>query len=48
MARTKKRGPSIKAFLIIPLVGAFFIDIVNAMVIKLFAGLPIIANTPIP
>ena len=47
-AVTKKRGPSIKAFLIIPLVGAFFIDIVNAMVIKIFAGLPIIANTPIP
>jgi ESS family glutamate:Na+ symporter len=47
-AVTKKYGPSIKAFLIIPLVGAFFIDIVNAMVIKFFAGLPIIANTPIP
>ena len=47
-AVTKKYGPSIKAFLVIPLVGAFFIDIVNAMVIKFFAGLPIIANTPIP
>ena len=47
-AVTKKHGPSVKAFLIIPLVGAFFIDIANATVIKFFAGLPIIANTPIP
>ncbi|MBW2389619.1 MAG: sodium/glutamate symporter, partial [Deltaproteobacteria bacterium] len=47
-AVTKKYGPSAKAFLIVPLVGAFFIDVVNATVIKFFAGLPIIANTPIP
>jgi ESS family glutamate:Na+ symporter len=46
-AVTKKYGPSAKTFLIVPLVGAFFIDVVNATVIKLFAGLPIIANTRI-
>jgi ESS family glutamate:Na+ symporter len=46
-AVTKKYGPSTKVFLIVPLVGAFFIDVVNAMVIKLFAGLRIIANTRI-
>jgi len=27
-----------KAFLVVPLVGAFFIDILNALVIKLFVG----------
>lgn len=39
-AITGRYGPSPKAFLVIPLVGAFFIDIVNAIVIKLFLGLP--------
>lgn len=39
-ALTSKYGPSPKAFLLIPLIGAFFIDIVNALVIKFFAGLP--------
>ena len=39
-AITSKYGPSFKAFLIVPLVGAFFIDLVNAMVIKFFIGLP--------
>ena len=39
-ALTDRYGPSIKAFLVIPLVGAFFIDICNALVIKFFAGLP--------
>ncbi|MEM8845037.1 MAG: sodium/glutamate symporter [Pseudomonadota bacterium] len=33
---TRRFGPSMKAFLIIPLVGAFFIDIFNAVVIKAF------------
>ena len=47
-ALTQKYGASPKAFLVIPLVGAFFIDIVNALVIKLFIGLPIIQQTPIP
>ncbi len=47
-ALTQKYGASPKAFLVIPLVGAFFIDIVNALVIKLFIGLPIIQQAPIP
>ena len=29
-------GPSPKAFLVVPLVGAFFIDLLNASVIKFF------------
>jgi ESS family glutamate:Na+ symporter len=36
---TNKFGPSAKAFLIVPLVGAFFIDLMNATVIKLFIGI---------
>ena len=47
-AVTNKHGPSQKAFLVIPLVGAFFIDIVNALIVKFFIGLPIIADTPFP
>ena len=47
-AVTSKHGPSQKAFLVIPLVGAFFIDIVNALIVKAFIALPIIAETPIP
>ncbi len=39
-AVTGKYGPSFKAFLVIPLVGAFFIDILNALVIKLFIDAP--------
>ena len=39
-AVTHKYGPSFKAFLIIPLVGAFFIDVLNALIIKFFLGLP--------
>ncbi len=39
-AITSKYGPSPKAFLIIPLVGAFFLDLVNALVIKTFIALP--------
>ncbi len=35
-AITKKSGPSPQAFLLLPLVGAFFIDIANAFVIKGF------------
>ena len=37
-AVTSRFGPSPKAFLIVPLVGAFFIDILNALVIKFFVG----------
>jgi len=33
-------GASTKAFLVIPLLGAFFIDITNAFVIQFFMGLP--------
>ena len=39
-AITLKYGPSFKAFLVIPLVGAFFVDILNAVIIKFFLGLP--------
>jgi ESS family glutamate:Na+ symporter len=39
-AVTHKHGPSFKAFLVIPLVGAFFIDVLNAFIIKFFLGLP--------
>ena len=35
---TRRFGPSTKALLVIPLVGAFFIDIFNAIVIKGFIG----------
>ncbi len=37
-AVTRQFGPSQKAFLIVPLVGAFFIDILNAVTIKFFIG----------
>ena len=39
-AITRKYGPSPKALLVVPLVGAFFIDLANALVIKFFIGLP--------
>ncbi|MDJ0609740.1 MAG: sodium/glutamate symporter [Kiloniellales bacterium] len=38
-ALTMRFGPSPKAFLVVPLVGAFFIDILNALVIKFFVTL---------
>ena len=37
-AVTTRFGPSTKAFLVVPLVGAFFIDILNALIIKFFIG----------
>ena len=40
-AIVKKYGPSPQAFLVIPLLGAFFIDIANAMILRLFLSLPI-------
>jgi ESS family glutamate:Na+ symporter len=40
-AITGRFGPSHLAFLVVPMVGAFFIDIANAIVIKLFLQLPI-------
>ncbi|MDO5650607.1 MAG: sodium/glutamate symporter [Moraxella sp.] len=39
-AVTDRYMPSHKAFLIVPMVGAFFVDIVNATVIQIFAALP--------
>ncbi len=42
-AVTAKYRPSPKAFLVIPLVGAFFIDLVNALVIKFFVALPMMS-----
>ena len=47
-AVTSKYGPSFKAFLVIPLVGAFFIDLLNALVIKFFIGLPMLQQAPLP
>ncbi len=41
-AVTSRYGPSPKAFMIVPLVGAFFIDLSNAVVIKLFGMLPLL------
>ena len=38
-AVTARYGPSTKAFLVVPLVGALFIDLLNAGTIKLFLGL---------
>ncbi|WP_202305845.1 sodium/glutamate symporter [Dryocola clanedunensis] len=40
-AITERFGPSHMAFLVVPMVGAFFIDIVNALVIKLYLLLPL-------
>ncbi|WP_457673048.1 sodium/glutamate symporter [Thiolapillus sp.] len=39
-ALTSKYGPSVQAFLVIPLIGAFFIDLLNAVVIKFFIAMP--------
>lgn len=40
-AVTERFGPSRLGFLVVPIVGAFFIDLANALVIKLFLMLPI-------
>jgi glutamate:Na+ symporter, ESS family len=37
---TRRHGPSPKAFLLVTLAGAFFVDLANAMVAKLFLLLP--------
>lgn len=42
-AITNQFGPSHLAFLVVPMVGAFFIDIANAIVIKLYLMLPVFA-----
>lgn len=41
-ALVSRHGPSPQAFLVVPLVGAFFIDITNALVIQLFLAFPIV------
>jgi ESS family glutamate:Na+ symporter len=38
---TERKGPSPLAFVIVPMVGAFFIDIANALVIQGYLALPI-------
>lgn len=40
-AITERFGPSHIAFLVVPMVGAFFIDLVNALVINLYLLLPV-------
>jgi ESS family glutamate:Na+ symporter len=35
-AVTQKCGPSTQAFIVIPLIGAFFIDVANAIIIQFF------------
>ncbi|MBB1384737.1 sodium/glutamate symporter [Pseudoalteromonas sp. SG45-5] len=37
-------GPSPQAFLVVPLVGAFFIDITNALIIQLYLSFPFISG----
>ncbi|MCJ8321580.1 MAG: sodium/glutamate symporter [Colwellia sp.] len=41
-ALVARYGPSPQAFLVVPLVGAFFIDITNALIIQLYLSLPFI------
>lgn len=38
-ALTTRYGPSPKAFLVVPLVGAFFVDLLNAAIIKFYIGI---------
>ena len=40
-AVTQRYGASHIAFLVVPMVGAFFIDIINVIVIKLYLALPL-------
>ena len=41
-ALVSRHGPSPQAFLVVPLVGAFFIDITNALVIQLYLSFPFV------
>ncbi len=43
-AVTEKFGASQKAFMIVPLVGAFFLDIANAAIIQVFLATPLFRN----
>ena len=38
-ALVERHGPAPKAFLVVPMVGAFFIDFTNALIITLFLNL---------
>jgi len=40
-ALTKRFGPAPQAFLVVPLMGAFFIDLLNAIVIQVYLMLPV-------
>ncbi|OGQ85717.1 MAG: sodium/glutamate symporter [Deltaproteobacteria bacterium RIFOXYA12_FULL_58_15] len=42
-ALVTRYGPSPQAFLVVPMVGAFFIDITNALVIQLYLALPFVS-----
>lgn len=39
-AVTDRFGPSYKAYLVVPLVGAFFVDLVNAAILQIFTQMP--------
>lgn len=43
-AVTEKYGASQKAFLVVPLVGAFFLDIANAAIIQMFLASPLVGS----
>ncbi|WDD96759.1 sodium/glutamate symporter [Thalassomonas actiniarum] len=43
-ALVSRHGPSPQAFLVVPMVGAFFIDISNALIIQLYLSLPLFGN----
>ena len=40
-ALTKRFGPAPQAFIVVPLMGAFFIDLLNAIAIQVYLALPI-------
>jgi glutamate:Na+ symporter, ESS family len=40
-ALSRRHGPAPQAFLIVPIVGAFFIDILNAVVLTLYLSLSV-------
>ena len=41
---TERFGPSPKAFLIVPLLGSVFTDTLNALILQVFLGLPVVAG----
>jgi ESS family glutamate:Na+ symporter len=44
-ALTGRYGPSPKAFLVTPLIGAFFVDVRNALVIEFLLALPMMQQS---